>query len=455
MKKSPAESRASATPKDSDARWLRSSKRPRARQRRQGSIRVVDLFSGCGGITLGLIEAARRFGLGAEVALAVDFDPSASSVYADNFPGANVRTADVSTLFSGAPQDALTPQDRVLAREVGRVDILAAGPPCQGHSDLNNHTRRNDPKNALYFTVARAAKVLRPTVVIIENVPSARRDQSDVVGLTREALQKLGYTVDGAVVNTSLLGLPQARERFLLIASRVEALDPTEFLKEVSTRRRPRRDLRWAIGDLEAVKSEYPIDQPSAQSNDNARRIAYLFDNGVDNLPDSERPPCHRDKKHSYRSVYGRLQWDRPAPTITTGFTSMGQGRYVHPTRRRTITPHEAARLQTFPDWFKWRKAPGRTSLARMIGNAVPPLLMLVVGGMLLSRVSVGEDGIQRDQLKRRLQPKAVLRRGPTPHEGRSPARHQAGSATRDRTRPSRSPVHHTGKAARGSSAKS
>jgi DNA (cytosine-5)-methyltransferase 1 len=78
--------------------------------------------------------------------------------------------------------------------------------------------------------------------------------------------------------------------------------------------------------------------------------------------------------------MYGRLHWDRPAQTVTTGFGSMGQGRYVHPSRRRTITPHEAARLQTFPDWFDFGQS-SRGQLADMIGNAVPPLVMVALGG--------------------------------------------------------------------------
>jgi DNA (cytosine-5)-methyltransferase 1 len=78
--------------------------------------------------------------------------------------------------------------------------------------------------------------------------------------------------------------------------------------------------------------------------------------------------------------MYGRLAWDQLAQTITTGFTSMGQGRYVHPSRPRTLTPHEAARLQTFPDWFQWGESVPRTLLSTMIGNAVPPFLMLAIG---------------------------------------------------------------------------
>jgi DNA (cytosine-5)-methyltransferase 1 len=90
--------------------------------------------------------------------------------------------------------------------------------------------------------------------------------------------------------------------------------------------------------------------------------------------------------------MYGRLRWDAPAQTITSGYGSMGQGRYVHPGRRRTLTPHEAARLQTIPDWFTFDSAGTRTELARMIGNAVPPLLGAAIGRLMLPRLLVSTE---------------------------------------------------------------
>jgi DNA (cytosine-5)-methyltransferase 1 len=103
------------------------------------------------------------------------------------------------------------------------------------------------------------------------------------------------------------------------------------------------------------------------------KRINFLFDNQLYELPNEQRPPCHRDKAHSYDTVYGRLRWDRPAQTITSGFYCMCMGRYVHPEQRRTLTGHEAARLQFFPDFFDFSPAKSRTKLAEIIGNAVPP----------------------------------------------------------------------------------
>jgi DNA (cytosine-5)-methyltransferase 1 len=118
-------------------------------------------------------------------------------------------------------------------------------------------------------------------------------------------------------------------------------------------------------------------------SQENLRRMAWLIERGEYNLPNELRPKCHRDE-HSYKSMYGRLSWMHPAQTITSGFTSMGQGRYMHPDQARALTCHEAARIQGFPDYFDFGAAPTRSSLTRMIGNAVPPALACEVFRVLL-----------------------------------------------------------------------
>jgi DNA (cytosine-5)-methyltransferase 1 len=138
------------------------------------------------------------------------------------------------------------------------------------------------------------------------------------------------------------------------------------------------RTVRWAIGDLHRARSDGAFDQASVPTAVNRRRIDFLFDRGVYELPDRERPACHAPGGHTYKAVYGRLRWDNPGPTITTGFGCMGQGRFVHPAARRTLTPHEAARLQFFPDFFEFGER-GRGDYQQLIGNAVPPKLAYAV----------------------------------------------------------------------------
>ena len=353
-------------------------------------VRAVDLFVGCGGMSIGLEEAARRAGRPFEVALAVDLDEAVLNIYKANVPKARTRLCDAGSIFNGAIGAARTKAEEEILSEVGEIDFLLGGPPCQGHSDLNNHTRRHDPRNVSYLLMARAAEVLCPKVVIIENVPPVLWDTSGVVAKTTEALSHAGYKIAGAVVDLRRVGVPQRRRRYLLIGSRVRRVCPTDILAQLTSAMRghPDRTVRWAVHDLLDLESGAVYNTASRTSVENARRIQYLFDEDRRDLPNSERPECHRDGKHSYISMYGRLSWDDPAQTITTGFGSMGQGRYVHPEKRRTITPHEAARLQTFPDWFDFGKNTRRGILAKAIGNAVPPLLMVALGDAAIEALS-------------------------------------------------------------------
>lgn len=358
-----------------DAAWLRSKQRPASEARE--TLRVVDLFSGCGALSLGISEACRALELGVEHVFAADINPLALNVYSRNFPGGQYTTAPLETLVTRVDAP-LSPGERQLARQLGRIDVLAGGPPCQGHSDLNNHTRRDDPKNALFGTMIRFAQVLRPKHVLIENVPGVRNDKRGVTDLGRRALERLGYHVFEGVALASDVGAAQRRRRYFMVAT-----NQSSFSFNFKTVEKE-RTLRWACEDLsKRTAQEGVLDSHASSSRDNKRRIDYLFDNDLYDLPDEQRPPCHRLKRHSYQAVYGRLRWDEPAPTITSGFNSPGQGRFIHPSNRRTLTPHEAARVQFIPDFFDWGDA-NREGLTQMIGNAVPPKLGYAVALELL-----------------------------------------------------------------------
>ena len=135
--------------------------------------------------------------------------------------------------------------------------------------------------------------------------------------------------------------------------------------------------LRQAIADLANRKGRSIVDTVGTLSPENLRRIDWLFDNDAYDLPNTQRPRCHRNG-HTYPSVYGRMRWNEPAQTITTGYLTPGRGRFVHPSRRRTVTPREAARIQAFPDSYDFCPAgidATRVLLGKIIGDAVPPLL--------------------------------------------------------------------------------
>lgn len=372
----------------SDIAFLRSRSHPDF-ESGSDSVRLVDLFCGCGGLTLGVAEACRALGRGLDVRLAVELDRSVRDVYDANFRSAlTTARADVHDRFSRRPGRALAFVERATAKEVGRIDLLVGGPPCQGHSDLNNHTRRVDPKNELYMVMVRAAEVLEPAHVIIENVQGIRRDHSGVLSRAIDRLVHLGYSVDEALVRMTDIGVPQRRVRHVLVASLAGTPSLSRVLQRSAVRRV--RDLRWAIGDLAARVGTTREDTPSRLSRANTVRAEYLLRSGTFDLPNHRRPACHRDNPtHRYTAMYGRLRWEEPAYTITTGFGSPGQGRYLHPEEPRTLTPHEAARVQFFPDWFPFSAAPTRSILAHCIGNAVPPKLSYVVA---LDRLGVGLD---------------------------------------------------------------
>lgn len=344
---------------------------------REPPIRAADLFCGCGGLSLGVREACWALGRTFVPVLAVDHDSLALGVYRKNFSPLRTSRKDLETLFDrelGLPPSA---QERRWVKTVGSLDILVAGPPCQGHSDLNNKTRRSDPKNRLYERVGRFVELVQPRHVLIENVPGVLHDHAGVLTRTKQHLESLGYNVDAAVVDLARLGVPQRRKRHVLVASRVDSICIESVLKkhEISP-----RSLGWAIRDLENRKSEGLLDTASRPSEENLERIRYLLRSDERDLPNSMRPVCHQNDDHSYKSMYGRLSWTEPAQTITGGFGSPGQGRFIHPTQPRTLTPREAARLQFFPDSFSFEKAQKRTDLAQMIGNAVPMKLSWAFG---------------------------------------------------------------------------
>lgn len=341
-------------------------------------VSVVDLFAGCGGLTLGVAQAAHDLDRGLDVRLAVESNQVAADVYRANFPLArDVRVDDITALFSADLDHPLNMIEREVRDQVGRLDVLVGGPPCQGHSNLNNHTRRDDPKNALYAVMARATQVLSPDVVVIENVPAVLNDKyegQNAVAVVRERLVALDYNVFDAIVSLHELGVAQKRTRHILLATHEEKLMPEQVLASLSQGGTATANLAWAIGDLVGVAGKTLLDRAPAPSAENVKRMQYLLREDSYDLPNHLRPKCHQGE-HSYKSMYGRLDWKKPAQTITSGFGSIGQGRYMHPDLPRALTPHEAARIQGFPDYFDFSGVGTRSSLATMIGNAVPPQL--------------------------------------------------------------------------------
>ena len=353
------------------------------------TIRTGDLFAGCGGLVLGTREACRRLKLGHRVELANEWDANALDIFENNLSPSVSSSRDVSELFDGTiGQRILTVSERALIDEnpgVLRPDLLTGGPPCQGHSDLNNHSRREDPRNALYYRMVRATRVLEPKAILIENVSTVVNSKERVVQESQILLEKMGYHVAQLMVWANEFGVPQKRKRHFMLASRVSDIDLSIL---DGYRQEGDRTLRWAIEDL---VGEYPEDdeynQPADSNAVNRARMDWLIDNDEWDLPNHLRPTCHQNG-HNYPAVYGRMKWDEPSSTITTGFRSNGQGRFTHPSAKpgRPLTPHEGARIQTFPDWFSFGSH-GPAVMSKTIGNAVPPLLAMHVANVAIQSI--------------------------------------------------------------------
>ena len=352
-----------------DIAWLASRERPRVRASNR-VIRAVDLFCGCGGLTLGVREAARGLGCGFQSVFASDNNSDVLSLYQKNFQPLISDGRPIETSLDGELGAPQTPAEEEFCNKIGDVDILVAGPPCQGNSNLNNYTRRDDPKNLLYLRAVRCAELLRPPTIIIENVPGVLHEKHGVLQRADGYLREIGYNVSFGVLRMWQFGVAQMRRRMILVASRVmEHVDVEEIVKEAQI---PVRPLSWACGDLlEQYRPGDVFDSSAIHSPVNQARIHYLFEHDLHELPDEQRPDCHRLKPHTYPSVYGRMWWNQPAPTITCGFACCGRGRFVHPLEERTLTPHEAARVQFFPDFFDFSGLLP-SQLQRAIGNAVP-----------------------------------------------------------------------------------
>lgn len=360
-----------------DINWIKRKEPPRYFNMDGDSLNIVDLFCGCGGLSLGVAEAAIAAQRCPRVLFALDINQAALNVYRDNFSELSEQIVrnDINVMISSFPGEPLhRDEEELMDRYKGSVNILVAGPPCQGHSDLNNRTRRNDPRNLLYLKAIRFAELTLPDSILIENVPTVTNDKHNVVDQSISCLESLGYSTDCITVDATDFGLAQKRIRHVLVAKKGN----TSFSHLRQPHQARSTSLFDYIADLEHeyLRSTDIFRTPSRMTKTNQERVRFMFENELYNLPNEMRPSCHKDKKHSYVSMYGRLRWDSASQTITSGFGSMGQGRFVHPSQKRVITPHEAARIQGFPDFFRFDSAKKRGHLQEMIGNAVPPTIV-------------------------------------------------------------------------------
>ncbi len=283
-------------------------------------------------------------------ALAVDADSDSIETYRFNF-GEVAVCADVRRLvYKGLDADA-----------------VIAGVPCQGFLPLTRRSRRRDLRNGLFWEVLRALKEIRPGMFAVENVPQFLDWWSS--GALISGARKLGYEVETRVMNAFDYGVPQVRRRAILLGS---LNDEVSWPVPLPSRRR--KTVREAIGDLPAEIPWQGMDRTTHCGRKVMKRIESIPIGGSRrDIPKGLLPPCWRRHTTGTGDVMGRLSWDKPSVSIRTEFIKPEKGRYLHPEANRPITLREGARLQSFRDGFRFSGS--MTSIARQIGNAVPPEL--------------------------------------------------------------------------------
>lgn len=319
--------------------------------------KAIDLFCGCGGLTVGLKKA------GFNVVAAVDVDKLAVGAYQANHPEPHVWRRNIRSLSASAIR-------RKLKLRRGELALLAGCPPCQGFSGLRTlkGSRRNcDRRNGLIRDFLRLIKGLRPKAVMMENVPELAK--SARFAEFRTSLEKLGYKVAWDILDAQEYGVPQRRRRLVLLAGRGAAIAfARKALKTVTVGK--------AIHGLpRAGRSGDPLhDHGERRTPRVSRRIARIPKNGGSrsDLPRRQQLRCHK-RCNGFKDVYGRMAWSDVAPTITGGCFNPSKGRFLHPTCNRAITLREAALLQTFPKRYRFPNVTSKTNVALLIGNALPP----------------------------------------------------------------------------------
>lgn len=362
----------------------------RAKALGDGPIDVIDMFSGCGGMSTGFLSvngARPSFRL----AGAVDIDEVANRTYELNLKVKPFH-ADIGEL--ARKPKLLEATINGVRPDPSRPLVLIGCAPCQGFSSHRNDAGAADPRNSLFVDFARIAAKLRPAAVVVENVPELLTDKYwPFVVRAREVLERAGYFVHVGVHNMAEFGVPQERFRALMLAMPKKFRPPRGFLD-----RGEFRTVRDAIGRLPAVAAgeRHPKDAmhyTAGHRESTIETIKAVPANGG-SRPDDVGPDCLRRAKERsgravYEDVYGRLFWDRPAITITAYARNPASGRYVHPEQHRGLSVREAALLQSFPSDYEFTGS--LDERFRQIGNAVPPAFAAHLAAHVLRELSSDE----------------------------------------------------------------
>ncbi len=346
-------------------------KNKKAKKPRQ--LTAIDLFSGAGGLTVGLKRAGFR------VVAAVEVDEEIAATYRKNHPEVKLIVKDIRKV---------TGKEILKLTGLKKIDLVAGCPPCQGFSKLTDKHHRDDARNQLVVEMARLVEELRPTACMMENVPGLAQRGLSLLGKFEDKARSLGYLINRGVLQMADYGVPQSRRRLVLLAgkgfeiplpnpthARVVDVDsdsnmkpwvklrevirnqPAPVLLSVAKRNGGPKKFGWNV-----VRDLQPISLKRLRA---AKAGASRLD-----LPKDLRPDCHKNST-GFENTYGRMRWSDVAPTMTSRCTTPSSGRFGHPRANRTISVREAALIQTFPKTYKLETDKVETA-CELIGNALP-----------------------------------------------------------------------------------
>lgn len=339
----------------------------------------MDFFSGAGGLTYGLKAA------GIDVIAGIDNDALCKETYEENNKGAVFLEKDIAKY---------SPVDLERDLEIQRNDdfmVFAGCAPCQFWSIIQTNRDRSRRTRNLILHFQKFVEYFKPGFVVVENVPGISSKSGSPMEEFIDTLLLNGYNVARDVLDMSLYGVPQKRRRFTLLASRVSRMELPKPTNKITTV----RDVlgvengfpRIRAGDKNKKSSLHVSPKLSPK---NIERLRLTKKDGGDRSVWQKKKSlalkCYSSGEQKFYDTYGRMWWDRPAPTITTKFFSISNGRFAHPEENRAISLREGATLQTFPKDYKFIET-GTACIARMIGNAVPPIFATMIGRQIVSSV--------------------------------------------------------------------
>lgn len=356
---------------------------------------AVELFAGAGGLSIGLEKA------GIDVVIANEIMPDFAATLKANHPNTNVINEDIHKINF---------KEELKKLGLKSVDVLSGGPPCQGFSTIGSKNRQ-DPRNSLFYEYLRAVSETQPRYTIFENVSGFKRMYG---GFAYETLVKemtaLGYETKCQILNAANYGAPQIRFRTIVLGWK-KGLKPLDFPKVTHGDKddlKPYVTLMDAIGDLPHIeagqsssvyakppqtayqkkirgKQKILLEHNASNYGEKMQEILHLIPEGgsVKDLPERLRP------KSSFCNTYARLLPNEPSPTITRNFGTPSSSRCVHPFQPRALSTREGARLQGFPDSYKF--VGGKQSKNLQIGNAVPPILGEAIATVIKKALDSGK----------------------------------------------------------------